>query len=206
MGGGTQFDFTECHSDSSDVTWIHLISFEFIWFQWISFEFIWFHLNSLDVIWVQLISFDFTLVHLVSRDFIWYHVISFDFMWIHLISFESFSSWCSQWKREHMLAQGKREKLAGQKGKGKGRPRHKGKGKEHDGRFGWNLTRPSTARTHVRTHGTTRNDFPVTGGPAGLTPQPPMFLEGLGCSYDPPGPSWMDGSWVKMWSQNKRRK
>ena len=60
-----------------------------------------------------------------------------------------------------MLAQGKREKTARRKGKGKGRPRHKGKGKGHPRRFARNLTRPSTARTHVRTHGTTRNGFPV---------------------------------------------
>ena len=144
-GGGTQFDFVWMHLIYLISIRIHLISMD-------SFELIWFHLNSFDVIWVQLISFDFTLVHLVSRDFIWYHVISFDFMWIHLISFESFSSWCSQWKREHMLAQGKREKPAGQKGKGKGRrdKREKGKSTTYD-LPEISLDQAPRARTYART-------------------------------------------------------
>ena len=157
--------------------WDQLISFDFTLIHFNSFEFMWFHLNSHYVIWVQLISFDFiwfhfssfgfTRFHLISCDFIWFHMNSLDFIWINffiVLTREKGTYACTRGKGKAGAIKGKRERPAG----------HKGKGKEHVRRFGWNLTRPSTARTHVRTHGTTRNDFPVTGGPAGLTPQPPI--------------------------------
>ena len=174
MGGGDSIwfpwmssGFIRCHLNSFDFLRIHLISMDFIWIHLISFEFTWCHLSSVDFIWFHFSSFGSTWFHLISCEFIWFHVNSLDFIWIHffmVLTREKGTYACTREKGKTGAIKGKRERPA----------RHKGKGKEHARRFGWNLTRPSTARTHVRTHGTTRNDLPVTGGPAGLTPQPPI--------------------------------
>jgi hypothetical protein len=145
--------------DSLGLTWTHLDSLGFTRT----------HLDSLGCTWTHLDSLGFTWTHLDSLGLTWTHLDS-----LGLIGIKEITEILGIMEIIGNIVRKGKGNIWSRKGKGKSRRSQKRKGKGRDPRFGRNLTRPNTARTHVCTPGTTRNDFPV-----GLPPPNLRFNETL---------------------------
>ena len=165
-------DLTWTHLDSLDLTWLHLDSLDLTRTHLISLGFTWIHLISLGLTWIHLISLGLTWTHLISLGLTWFHLDSLGLTWSHLDSLDL--TWIPlisviSREREHMISQGKRERIPVTKPA----QREKGKGTADDlGSF------PPGNPPRARTHDTKR--FPGYGGAclkASHSPQPPIYRE-----------------------------
>ena len=129
--------------DSLGLTWIHVDSFGFTGIHWDSLGFTWIRLDALGLTWSHCDSSGLTWIQLHSLGLTWTYLNldSLRLTWTHLDSLELTD-----------LTEGNGKSHRAERGKGNGAP-------DVRDAFAPGI---GPARTHAHT---TRNDFPVTGGP-----------------------------------------